>query len=282
MTLEHAMSAPHVRTKADLDRFEEVCETHYALTQARRAGVASFLSFVVSRRAAIREMFVVTRSLPAIEVSLGAGAAGQEIAKHLAVRHRGRHVNRRAVGVLALPDDPEVYLQGTKRRGARANLREAEALGLAFRELADAATTRAEAARILTLHGDEFWDAEAMGDAVARRTSRVFVVDDEAHAVRALAAVVADETWAHMYLCISDKSEASHAALYLLNVGVIKQLCVEHVRYVFVSSAFHLKPGQRYLQARLGFDLMNLRVSRRAAHAAPSPGARHRERWSIT
>jgi hypothetical protein len=282
VTLEHAMSNPHVRTKADLERFEEVCQTHYALTEARRAGVASFLSFVISRRVAIRDMVLLTRSLPGIDVSVGAGGAGREIAKHLAIRHRGRYVNRRAVGVLALPDDPDVYLQGTKRRGARANLREAEALGLAFRELADAAATREEAARILKLHGDEFWDAEAMGDAVARRTSRVFVVDDEARAVRALAAVVADEKWAHMYLCISDKSEASHAALYLLNVGVIKQLCVERVRYVFVSSAFHLTPGQRYLQARLGFELMNLRLLRTSSLGASSPEARRQARRSIT
>ncbi|MGD0834782.1 MAG: hypothetical protein ABSA40_10270 [Candidatus Dormibacteria bacterium] len=276
------MSGPHVRTKADLERIEEVCATHRALAEARVAGVLSLLSFAVSRRAAIRDMVLLVRALPRIDVSVGAGDAGAEIVKHLAVRHRGRHVNRRAVGVLALPDDPEVYLQGTKRRGARANLREAEALGLTFRELPDAATTRVEAARILKLHRDEFWDAEALGHAVARRTSRVFVVEDGERAVRALAAVVVDEAWAHMYLCISDRSEASHAALYLLNVGVIKQLSVERVRYVFVSSAFHLTPGQRYLQARLGFELMNLRLARPSSRSASPGRARRRERLPIT
>jgi len=85
-----------------------------------------------------------------------------------------------------------------------------------------------------------------------------------------------------MYLCISDRSEASHAALYLLNVGVIKQLSVERVRYVFVSSAFHLTPGQRYLQARLGFELMNLRLARPSSRSASPGRARRRERLPIT
>jgi hypothetical protein len=259
------MFGSHLRSESDLERIEGACATRHALAEARRAGGRSLVSFVLSRRAALREMSSSVRALPRIEVITSAGPAGREIAKHLSVRHVGRHVNRRAVGVLPLPEHPDLYLQGGKRQAARTNLHHAEELGFSFRELSDAATTRLEAARILRLHQDEFWDAEDLARDVAQRTSRVFVVADRAGTVQALAAVVVDTKWAHMYLCISDRSPSAHAALYMLNVGVVKQLAGEGLRYLFVRSAFQLTPGQRYLQARLGFEPMNLRLS------GPSP-----------
>jgi hypothetical protein len=245
-----------------------VCAIQHDLAQAGRSGVLSLVTFTVSRRAAIRQMTAFVRALPRITVTVGAGAPGQEIARNLSLRHRLRHVNRRAVGVLRLPEDPDRYLQGRKRQAVRTNLHHAEELGFAFRELPDAATVRVEAARILKLQRDEFWDADSLAGDVARGVSRVFVVDDGSGAVQALAAVVVDSTWAHLYLCITDKAETAHAALYLLNVGVVRQLAAERVRYIFVRSAFHLTPGQRYLQARLGFEPMNLRLARRRSAAA--------------
>jgi len=252
--------------QADLERIEAACETRRALVEARRAGGRNLVVFVVSRRAALPAMSRSVRALPLLQVDASSGPAGLEIARHLSVRHIGRRVNRRAVGVLRLPEDPVLYLQGGKRQAVRTNLHHAEELGFSFRELPDAATTRVEAARILRLHGDEFWDADELARSVARGASRVFVVADSAGAIQALAAAVVDTTWAHMYLCISDRSPSAHAALYLLNVGVVRQLAAEGLRYLFVRSAFQLTPGQRYLQARLGFEPTNLRV------AARSPG----------
>jgi hypothetical protein len=98
---------------------------------------------------------------------------------------------------------------------------------------------------------------------VDRASSRVFVAEDRTGAIQALATVVVDVQWAHMYLCVSLPGDAAYAALYLLNVGVVQQLAAERVRHLFVRSALHLPPGQRYLQARLGFELMNLRLTRR-------------------
>ncbi len=268
MTLADAKLGPHPSSESDLDRIERACETQHALAEARKAGARSLVGFVLSRHAAIRQMIVSVRALPQISVSVSAGAAGREIANHLAVRRGIRYVNRRAVGVLPLPDDLDSYFQGRKRHAVRTNLHHAEELGLGFQELPDAATTRREAARILKLHRDQFWDADALAEGVARGSSRVFVVADRAGTVQALAGLVVDTTWAHLYLCISDKSETAHAALYLLNVGLVKTLAAEQVRYLFVRSAFHVPPGQRYLQARLGFEPMNLRLSGRSPNRA--------------
>ena len=264
----HAMSGSHLKSSSDLERIEAACATRHALTEARRAGGRSLVAFVLSRRAALREMSSSVRGLPRIEVIASAGPAGREIAQHLSLRHAGRRVNRRAVGVLPLPGDLRLYLQGGKRQAVRTNLHHAEELGFAFRELPDAATTRVEADRILRLHQDEFWDADELARSVAQGKSRVFAVADRAGAVQALAAVVVDTSWAHMYLCISDKSPTAHAALYLLNVGVVKQLAAEGLGYLFVRSAFHLTPGQRYLQARLGFEPMNLHLAGRSLRRA--------------
>jgi hypothetical protein len=263
MELRLARFSWHLKRKPDLDRIEEVCETYHDLIEARKAGGTSLVSFVLSRHASIRQMVVFLRALPRIDVTLRASGAGWEIANHLSVRHGGRYVNRWAVGVLSLPDQPDEYLRGRKRQAVRTNLHRAEELGLAFRELSDPATKRAELASILSARREEFWDVAELVRGVDRASSRVFVAEDRTGAIQALATVVVDVQWAHMYLCVSLPGDAAFAALYLLNVGVVQQLAAERVRHLFVRSALHLSPGQRYLQARLGFELMNLRMTRR-------------------
>ncbi len=256
------------RAVPEPERIEKVCATYQALTEARKAGPWTFGWFVLSRCAAILRMGVIMVSLPRIEVRLGPTGAGQEIARHLSVRHGLRHVNRWAVGVLPISDNVDEYLRGRKRHAVRTHLHHAQEMGLGFRELLDPVATRAEAERILTLHRDEFWDADGLARGVDRGASRVFVVDDGNHVVKALAAVVVDTSWAHLYLCISDRGDTAPAALYLLNIGLVRKLADEGVRYLFVRSALHVTPGQRYLQSQLGFEPMNLHLTRRLSGAA--------------
>lgn len=208
----------------------------------RRGAPAARPSPAVGLRAAAS----VLLSAPRLTVELTSSPSGELIREYLLARRRGVRSHLRARSVLRLPPEDAPLLGGRRFHAARTNVARARREGIACRELPGPERLRALR---------ELGVLETM---LRRRTDRWWVAEAADKAAVGVALVTVDRTWAMLNVL----DAPGYPARYMLHTHVVSALRAAGVRYLTTKgpSALVLPEGLLYLQARLGYEVVNLRV----------------------
>ena len=176
--------------------------------------------------------------------------------------------------VLRLPRTPEEYLRGRHRQAVRTNCTRAQALGLVVREVAG----EAEGVRLLgrIVHGDRY-DARRLARSRAARQPtkglRTLAVYDASGQAVGAAAFYRSGRYARLEALKCVSSDRSSVARYLLHTRLVETLIRDGVVVLFADSGITVTPGTHYLQQRVGYEIINVRIRRarpaRRLRAAP-------------
>lgn len=165
--------------------------------------------------------------------------------------------------VLRLPRTSEEYLRGRHRQAVRTNCTRARALGMLVSELGG----EGEGARLIgrMMLGDEGYErhlAATRSRPWLQPTQglRTLVVYDAAGAVLGAAAFHRSGPYARLEAIKCVTSELSGVARYLLHTRLVETLIDEGVVVLFADSAITVTPGVHYLQQRVGYDIINVRI----------------------
>lgn len=193
----------------------------------------------------LRAAAAVLIGAPRLTVELTSSPSGELIREYLLARRRGIRSHLRARSVLRIPSEGAPILSGRRFHAARTNVARARREGIACREL-----PRPERSRALR----ELGMAETM---LRRASDRWWVAEADETAV-GVAVVTVDRTWAMLNVL----DAPGYPARYLLHAHVVSALRAAGVRYLTTKgpSALVLPEGLLYLQARLGYEVVNLRV----------------------
>jgi hypothetical protein len=230
------------------------------------AQASAFTSWVLRRRdslglpgspdgGALASFRILLRA-PRLWVELTDSPSGELIRAYLIARRRGIRSHLYAQGVLTLPPGDVPLLRGRRFQAARTNVTRARHEGIVCRSLPEPDRPRVlselnESTSLLDRKVDRWWVAEG----------------SDGHAV-GLALVIVDVQWAMLKILAAERYEAR----YLLHTHVVGELRASGVRYLFAEcqNALALPAGLQYLQARLGYEIANLRTpSRRRVESRP-------------
>jgi hypothetical protein len=206
----------------------------------RRGGSAG--SLPASARAALE---VLLRA-PRLEVELTSSPGGDLIRGYLLARRRGIRSHLRARSVLRIPPVGEPMLSGRRFHAARTNVARARREGITCRELPEA-----ERPQVLGA-------LNVLDSMLARTADRWWVAEAADRSPVGLALATVDRRWAMLNVLDAPR----YPARYLLHTHVVAALRGDGVRYLMPRSpsALVLPEGLLYLQARLGYEVVNLSV----------------------
>jgi len=198
-----------------------------------------------SPAAGLRAAAEVLLAAPRLSVELTSSPSGELIRQYMLARRRGIRSHLRARSVLRVPPPETPMLSGRRFHAARSNVARARREGIACRELPE--PERPGALRELGV-------LETM---LRRKTDRWWVAE-AADTTVGVALVTVDRSWA--MLNVLDAPE--YPARYLLHTHIVGSLRAAGVRYLTTRgpSALVMPEGLLYLQARLGYEVVNLRV----------------------
>ncbi len=205
---------------------------------------------------------------PRLSVELTDSPSGDLIRRYLNIRRRGVRSHLYAQGVLTLPASPAPLLQGRRFQAARTNVSRALREGIACRGLPESDRPRALA---------ELSESVSL---LERRIDRWWVAEQPDGRAVGLALVTVDEQWAMLNVLAA----TGYAARYLLHTHVVSELRAVGSRYLFAEgpNALTLPPGLQYLQARLGYEIANLRLGSRRHARDPNADTVSPERAAPT
>lgn len=194
----------------------------------------------------LRAAAAVLLRAPSMTVDLAPSPSGLLIREYLLARRRGVRSHLRARSVLRIPPEGTPLLSGRRFHAARTNVARARREGIACRELPG--PERPRALRELGM-------LETM---LRRTTDRWWVAEAADGTTLGVALVTVDRTWALLNVL----DAPGYPARYLLHTHVVGALRGAGVRYMTTKgpSALVLPEGLLYLQARLGYEVVNLRV----------------------
>jgi hypothetical protein len=199
-----------------------------------------------SPAAGLRAAGEVLLGAPRLSVELTSSPSGELIREYMLARRRGIRSHLRARSVLRIPPQGTPMLSGRRFHAARTNVARARQEGIACRELPE--PERPGALRELGV-------LETM---LRRKTDRWWVAEAADRTTVGVALATVDHGWA--MLNVLDAPQ--YPARYLLHSHVVCALRAAGVRYLTARgpSALVMPEGLLYLQARLGYEVVNLRV----------------------
>lgn len=278
----HEGSSPGTTSGYTTPEFKSLCVTVQELDALRRSGKWSRLLLEAGRhRRAIWRGLGAVRRLGRLELPLTAAPAGQAIRR--SVQRRNTRVAR---AVLRLPSDRAEYHRGRSRQALRTNVRHAEALGIACRQLPAAAEQTAALDELLRTLGGTDADRGYLEHSIGLEPGRqeFHAAVDASGQVVALAVLDVDVRCARLVFLRAVGGASGGPARYALVRHVIDGLIDRQVSLFLVGGALRLAPGLQYFQQRLGFEIFNVRpiaVQDDGAHAtmrvvsrSPSPATR--------
>jgi hypothetical protein len=139
-------------------------------------------------------------------------------------------------------------LEGRRFRAVRTNVTRARREGIVCRELPDS-----DRARVLR-------DVNQADTLLERAADCWWAAETEDRSAVGLALATVDRHWAMLNLLVAPR----YTTRYLLHSHMVASLRASGVRYLTTRSpsALVLPSGLLYLQARLGYEIFNLRVTR--------------------
>ena len=228
----------------------------------RRSGQwGRLIALAARRRRAIWRGLRAVRRLRELELPLTSTPPGEAIWR--TVHSRPTRVAR---AVLQLPDDKAEYRRGRSRQALRTNVRHAETLGIACRELHDILKKDTALDQLLRNLGltDRSAERRHLEDAIGLETGRqqVHAAVDESGDVIALAVLEVDVRCARLVFLHAVAGRLGAPARYALSLHVINALIDRHLNFLLVDGTVRLAPGLQYFQQRLGFEIFNVRPVR--------------------
>lgn len=192
--------------------------------------------------------------------------------------------------VLRLPESFEDYLRGRSRQAVRTNCTRARRLGMVVRPVAsEAAGLRMIEAIVYGDSAERAGARDVSRSVDPRRPTRgltTLAVHDAGGAVVGVAAYYRSGDFVRLEALKCTASEQGAVARYLLHTGLVELLIADGVRLLLADSGIWVTPGVRYLQQRIGYDVVNLRIRptsarrpatvRRIASAPRTPTERSR------
>jgi hypothetical protein len=227
--------------------------------RARLAAAAGSAAARAGLAAAVR----VWRSLPVVDLPIGPGAHGTEVASAFGGPVRFSPQDRGPVAVLQVPGTLAEHLAGRPRQALRTNVSRARTAGISYRTVTADDERRAAVRAVAGLrHQDPGAMIRDRGDGDA--PSRMLVATTADGESVGLAEVVVDGTSAALTtLVTAPDSPAGPALRYLLHLAVVEDLVGEGVELLVVSGSMLLTPaGTRYFQRRTGFVPARVRLVR--------------------
>lgn len=194
---------------------------------------------------------------PRVPVELTTSPSGEHIRDYLLARRRGIRSHLWARSILRIPPPDAPILKGRRFRAARTNIRRAHREGISCRELPEA-----ERLRVLRELSQPEWLLE--------RTVDTWWVAETADGLAVgIALATVDRNWAMLNVLVAPQ----YAARYLLHTHLVLSLRELGVAYLTTrsTSALVLPAGLLYLQARLGYEIANLRVLPESPVTSPQP-----------
>lgn len=236
-----------------------------AAYRGRGGGGAGLGRFALRHpKTALRAAIALLR-LPRLEVSLSDRPEGRLIARHL-VRHSEFAGWRRASAALQLPADEASYLRGKARGRLRTNVSRARDAGIRCRRVTEAA----EQVELLRQVGAARGPAEPTDYYIERFVGpepyNFFATEDADGRLINLCVLVVDGYAALVayHVSLPDHPHTSPAR-WLASLHVINETIRRGARVLVVeSSALDLDSGLAFFQARLGYQVVNLRLRRGA------------------
>ncbi len=200
----------------------------------------------MSPLAGARAALEVLLGAPRLSVELTTSPTGEHIRDYLLARRRGIRSHLYARSILRIPRAGAPMLKGRRFRAARTNITRAQLEGISCRELPVSERPRVlreldESEWLLDRTLDSWWVAEtAEGSAVG------------------VAVATVDRNWAMLNVLVAPR----YTARYLLHTHMVASLRDRGLSYLTTRSrsALALPAGFLYLQARLGYEIANLRV----------------------
>ena len=185
--------------------------------------------------ATLKATLAVLRLLPRLTVQLTDNPPGQRIRMYLSETRFGLPVRLYVKSFIPVPAPGEPLFSGRAMQAARTNVRRATKDGLTCHEVPQS------------------------GAAPGLRVFRM--VDADGQRVGE-ASITCDAAWALLHEVSSDTSNG----FYLLHSKVMAELQEAEVRFLLVNARnpLLLRPGLLYMQGRLGYEVVNLRLDRRA------------------
>lgn len=182
-----------------------------------------------------------------LSVELSDSPSGELIREYLLARRRGVRSHLYARTVLNIPPASAPILTGRRFHAARTNTNRARREGIACRDLAEW-----ERPRVLRALDESKLKLE-------RTLDRWWVAEAADHTAVGVALATVDQEWAMLNLLVAPE----YPARYLLHAHVVSSLQAAGVKYLTTRgpSALVQPPGLLYLQARLGYEIANLRVA---------------------
>jgi hypothetical protein len=184
---------------------------------------------------------------PTLPVDLTASPSGEHIRDYLLARRRGVRTHLYAQTVLRIPPIGTPLLTGRRFRAARTNNTRARREGITCRELPEA-----ERPRVLR-------ELDQPASLVGRALDRWWVAEGSDRSSAGFALATVDRKWALLNWLIAPR----YTARYLLHAHLVEALQAAGVRYLATRTPMALvqSPGALYLQARLGYEIVRLRVA---------------------
>ena len=181
--------------------------------------------------ACTRAVVSILRSAPRLEPRLTHSPGGRHIATYLRETRFGVRRRLWAKSVLEIAPEGQPLFAGRAMQAARTNMRRAQAEGLSCTEVSAAAPE-------LGTRKFRLWDKDG-----AEIGGANLVVDQEW--------ALMNNLWAH-----------SGVGYYLVHGHVVEEMQRARVRYILMNAenAIILKPGLLYMQGRLGYQVVHLRL----------------------
>jgi len=221
-------------------------------------GRSKFTALPASPLTGARAALEVVLGAPLLSVELTGSPSGELIRDYLLARRRGVRTHLYAQTVLCIPPIGAQMLKGRRFRAARTNITRARREGITCGDLPESERPRVlreldESASLLERTVDHWWVAE---------------MPDRSPAGFALATV--DQKWALLNWLVAPR----YTARYLLNSHIMLALQAAGVRYLATRSPMAVvqSSGVLYLQARLGYEIVRLRVKSDRLARPPAVG----------
>lgn len=201
----------------------------------------------VSPLTGARAALEIVLRAPQMPVELTGSPSGQHIRDYLLARRRGVRTHLYAQTILRIPPAGAPLLKGRSFRATRTNVTRARREGITCREL-----PAAERPRVLR-------ELDHPASLAGRTFDRWWVAEGPDRSPAGIALATVDREWGLLNWLIAPR----YTARYLLHTHMVEALQTTGVRYLATRTPMALlqSPGMLYLQARLGYEIVRLRVA---------------------
>jgi hypothetical protein len=166
-----------------------------------------------------------------------------------------------AQAILNLDIDDADYLSGRRRQALRTNIRHAESKGIRAVRLPSFEDWYPVREEMFTMRGVRY-NLERTSAPGSSHDMGYFVAIDAGGQVVAEAAVAIFERSAVLFSAMNRKEHPAAAeSRYLLHTFMRSELKAQGLRHVIAGSVLRTRPGVRYFQHLVGYDICNLAVT---------------------